>query len=224
LCGCSAMSLELTRRRAGVVAVLLLALGGLLLIMAPDEKTLGGVIKVVLLHGALVQVGLYAFLVAGLLGLAYVATRRDGLLAWCEAVQKSAVAVWVAYVVSSMVSTYMAWGQWIAWDEPRVRASAYVLGFALAALAITWWVGDSLFTALLNVVTAGVVWYLVKGVGVVRHPLDPLGPSTADVFRVYALALLVAALGLTALLAWGLHDAGERALTTKTQRHEGVGQ
>ena len=68
-------------------------------------------------------------------------------------------------------------------DEPRVRSSAYVLILALAALALTWWVGDALFTALLNTVTAGVVWYLVKGAGVVRHPLDPLGPSTDGVFR-----------------------------------------
>ena len=198
----------LTRRRAVVVTICLFVLGGALLFFLPDEATLGGVIKVVLLHGALVQAGLYAFLAAGLLGLAWLVTRRAGLLAWCEAVQKSAVFVWVAYVVSSMVATYMAWGQWIAWDEPRVRSSAYVLGFALAALVLTWWVGDALFTALLNVVTEGVVWYLVKGAVVVRHPLIPLGPSTSDVFRVYALALLAIALGLTALLAWRLHDAG----------------
>jgi hypothetical protein len=105
-----------------------------------------------------------------------------------------------------MVSTKMAWGQWIAWDEPRVRSSAYVLGFALVALALTWWVSDALFTALLNVVTAGVVWYLVKGAGVVRHPIDPLGPSTDGVFRIYALSLLVIVLCLTALLAWAIHE------------------
>lgn len=202
----------MTHKRALFVAVCLLALGGLLLYMLPEEKTLGGVIKVVLLHGALVQAGLYAFFAAGLLGLVYLATRRKDALAWCDAVQKTAVVVWAAYVVSSMIATYMAWGQWIAWDEPRVRASAYVLGFGLAALALTWWVGDALFTALLNTVTAVVVWVPVKGAGVIRHPLNPLGPSTADVFRMYALALLAVTLGLTALLAWWLHNryaAGE---------------
>lgn len=185
-----------------------------MLVLLPDEKTLGPVVKAVLLHGALVQTGLYAFLAAGALGLAWLATRRENVLRWCAAVQQTAVVVWLAYVVSSMVATYMAWGQWIAWDEPRVRSSAYVLLFALAALLVAWWVGDALFTALLNIVTAAVVWYLVKGVGVVRHPLDPLGPSTADVFRVYALALLMIAVCLAALLAWELQRRAQSRIST----------
>lgn len=196
----------LTRRRAGIAAAILLAVGALLLILMPNEATLGPVVKVVVLHGALVQVGLYAFGAAGILGAAWLFTRSDGVLAWCKAVQQTAVVVWIAYVLSSMVSTYMAWGQWIAWDEPRVRSSAYVLLLALAALGITWWVGDALFTALINVAVAVVVWYLVKGAGVIRHPIDPLGPSTDGVFRAYALGLLVIALCLTALLAWTLYD------------------
>ena len=206
----------LTRKRALIAAGCLLALGALLLFMLPEEKTLGPVIKVVLLHGALVQAGLYAFLVAGALGLVYGAMRSEDVLLWCKAVQHTAVVVWGAYVVSSMVATYMAWGQWIAWDEPRVRASAYVLGFGLAALALAWWVGDALFTALLNAVTAVVVWYLVKGAGVIRHPLNPLGPTTADVFRMVTLALLAVALGLAALLAWGLHSRYAREVNTDT--------
>ncbi|MFN2204237.1 MAG: hypothetical protein ACK2UO_23790 [Caldilineaceae bacterium] len=199
----------LTFKRALIAALILIAAGVLLLIAMPDEQTLGPVIKVVVLHGVLVQAGLYAFLVAGALGLVWIAKRRDDVLAWCVAVQNTAVAVWIIYALSSMVSTKMAWGQWIAWDEPRVRSSAYVLGFALVALVLTWWVSDALFTALLNVVTAGVVWYLVKGAGVVRHPIDPLGPSTDGVFRMYALALLAIVLCLTILLAWVIHRGGD---------------
>jgi len=199
----------LTFKRALIAALILIAAGVLLLFTMPDEQTLGPVIKVVVLHGVLVQAGLYAFLVAGALGLVWIAKRRDDVLAWCVAVQKTAVAVWIIYALSSMVSTKMAWGQWIAWDEPRVRSSAYVLGFALVALVLTWWVSDALFTALLNVVTAAVVWYLVKGAGVVRHPIDPLGPSTDGVFRMYALALLAIVLCLTILLAWVIHRGGD---------------
>ena len=85
-----------------------------------------------------------------------------------------------------------------------------LIGF-LAALLVAWWVGDALFTALLNIITVAVVWYLMKGAGVVRHPMDPLGPSTADVFRLYALALLAIALCLAGLLARAFHEtAGKK--------------
>ena len=107
----------LTHKRALIAAAVLLAAGALLLFLLPDEKTLGPVVKVVVLHGALVQAGLYAFLAAGALGLAWLVTRRDGVFAWCAATQKTALVVWIAYVLSSMVATWMAWGQWIAWTS-----------------------------------------------------------------------------------------------------------
>jgi hypothetical protein len=195
----------LTPKRATAAAAILLTAGALLLWRMPNEATLGPVVKVVVLHGALVQAGLYAFLIAGILGAVWLLTRRESVLAWCGAVQKTAVIIWIAYALSSMVSTYMAWGQWIAWDEPRVRTSAYVLILALASLGIVVWVNDALFTALANIVTAAVAWYLVKGVGVIRHPVDPLGPSTDAIFRMMALALQVIVLCLAALLARALH-------------------
>lgn len=194
---------HLFSRRWVVGAFLVLAAAAaVLLAWLPAEKTLGGVIKVVLLHGALVQVGLFCFIAAGLLGTLYLATRWDEAILWCEAAQKTALAVWAAYAVSSMAATYLAWGQLIAWDEPRVRTSAYVLVLALACLALAGWVRDRVFTALVNVVSAGAVFYLVKGANVVRHPLDPIGESPSLLYRLAFPALFVIVLAMAALLAW----------------------
>ncbi|MDH7489962.1 MAG: hypothetical protein QHH80_10700, partial [Anaerolineae bacterium] len=115
----------LTRIAALRAAVWLIALAALL-ILSPSEKTLGDVVKLVYLHGALVRTGLLAFTAAGALGLAALLAHSDRVARWGEAVGHTALVVWTAYVLSSMVVTYLAWGVAIAWGEPRVRASAHI--------------------------------------------------------------------------------------------------
>ena len=180
---------------AGGAGLLLIATLALL----PPEKTLGPVIKVIFLHGALVRIGLLTFLAAGLLGLATLFTRSEALLRWCLATQKAAVMIWIVYALSSMISTRLSWGEWIAWDEPRVRASIYVLGFSIAALLIVLWVTSRLFTGLTNILVAVVSWLLVRGASILRHPFDPIGTSGSSTYTVLYW-LMVAALLVLALL------------------------
>ncbi len=123
-----------TPARRDLVSLLLLTAAAVGLLLAlPPEQTLGTVIRVIFLHGALVQVGLLIFAAAGILALVYLWTRRSGVgdptvYGWLVAAQRTGLVIWVVYALSSMLSTYLAWGQWVAWDEPRVRASAGVSG------------------------------------------------------------------------------------------------
>jgi hypothetical protein len=183
-------------RGGWLAATLALAAGGLLALL-PPEQTLGGVVRVIFLHGALVQVGLLLFGMAGLLALGYLLRRSPSLYRWVVAAQRAAVVVWVLYALASMLSTYLAWGQWIAWDEPRVRASAAVLWFTLACLAVVEWAGAPLLTALANGVQAVVVWSVIKGASLFRHPFDPIGTSGSTTYRLIYAALL----GVVLLLA-----------------------
>lgn len=117
----------------------LAALAALLVALVPPEKTLGWIIRPVFLHGALVQAGLIAFAAAGLLGLLYFVQRSTRVIAWCLAAQETAVLLWIAYALSSMVTTRLAWGEWIAWDEPHVprkHSRAVVLSRLPAARAL----------------------------------------------------------------------------------------
>lgn len=168
--------------------------------LIPAEQTLGAIIKVIFLHGALVEVGLIIFLLGGLVGLAYIVWRTDRLAQWGAALQKTGVIIWIVYALASMLSTKLAWGQWIAWDEPRVRASAMVLGFVIVCLLFAWWVGSHLFTALANVAVTGVAFYLVKGASLLRHPFDPIGTSGSDAYRLYFGALILIVLLLAVQL------------------------
>lgn len=188
------------------IAASLVVLAGaavLLLVVLPPERTLGAVVKTVFLHGVLVQVGLFAFLAAGVLGVVYLLWRKPEAHSWGVAVQWVAVLIWIVYALSSMLATYQAWGQWIAWDEPRVRASFHVLWFSVACLLTTRWINERLFTAVANVVVAGMVWYLIKGASIFRHPFDPIGESTSAGYRSFFIALMaVVALFVVQLVRW----------------------
>ncbi len=176
-------------RRLIVSLAVLLGLLALLLILLPPEQTLGAVVKVVFLHGALVRTGLLLFAFGGLLGLATLVWERPDLQAWTLAIQETAVLLWIAYALSSMVATKLAWGQWIAWDEPRVRASINVLWFCIAALLLVRWVDNRTFTGLANLAVAIMAWVLIRGASLVRHPFNPIGDSTSSAYGWFFIAI-----------------------------------
>jgi len=162
-----------------------------LLIIMPAEKDLGGVIKLVFLHGALVQTGLLGFAAAGILGLYYLIRKKESICSWCLAVQKTSVILWILYSLSSMVVTYMAWGVAVAWDEPRVRASVNILIVSMAFLILTLWVHHKIFTAMINIIMALLAWFLVKRAVIVQHPFDPIGTSDSAAFKIYFILVFV---------------------------------
>jgi hypothetical protein len=194
----------------GIVAVA----AGCVLVAAtallPAEETLGDVIKLIFLHGALVRVGMVAFSVAGALGLACLFSRGPAPLRWCLAVQKTAVIVWVVYAVTSMFSTRLSWGEWIAWEEPRVQASIHVLWLSLACLALVLWVNTRTFTGLANLVVGVMAWVLVRGASLLRHPFNPIGESGSLQYPIYYWVMVAALLILATALAVWLERRGAR--------------
>jgi hypothetical protein len=168
--------------------------------LIPPEQTLGNVIKVIFLHGALVRVGLLAFAVAGVLSLGFLLTRRTAWFVWAMAAQKGAVILWIVYALTSSISTWLSWGEWIAWDEPRVRASVHVLWFSLACLLLVMWMGNRYFAAIVNLIVTGVAWTLIRGASIIRHPFDPIGASGSNTYEVLYWVMVAALLLLAGLL------------------------
>ncbi len=173
----------------------LAAMSIILVLIVPPEQTLGHIIKVVFVHGALVQTGLFTFAAAGILGIAYLLTQRESAYNWCCATQKTGVVVWSVYILSSVVVTYLAWGIPVAWNEPRVRISAIIWAACLAFWLLGRLAQSQIFTAIFNLALAIAAWGLVKSVGILRHPFDPIGSSDSPVFKI-----MYAALGFIMLL------------------------
>ncbi len=219
--------LEIVRRIAlpllAAVLLILLVVWG---VLAPAESRLGNVIKLVFVHGALVWSGLLAFTIAGVLGLVALianhimvtpaarglararsrARARNSVPAWyrgTESASLSALIVWVAYVISSMAVTGLAWGQVIAWNEPRVRATGLILLAALLLYVVARLVANRDFTAVVGVLMGIVPWIVVKQAGVMRHPVDPIGGSESATIQTFYALILLTVVGLTlTLIAW----------------------
>lgn len=188
-------------RFTGIRVALWFAALAALLILSPSEKTLGDVVKLVYLHGALVRTGLLAFTAAGILGLAALVDRRQGTARWSEAVGHTALVVWTVYVLSSMVVTYLAWGVAIAWGEPRVRASAHILLAAAAFWVLSYIIQDWRATAALNAILGALAWALVRSAGVIIHPVDPIGGSASAAIKAFYAGIVACVILLAAELA-----------------------
>ncbi len=200
------MRLRLGRFRNRIIpygALTLIALLALWLWLAPSEARLGSVVKVVYIHGALVWVGLLTFSLAGLLGLIALVARRAVWYHGTEAAGLAALVIWIAYVISSMAVTGLAWGQLIAWNEPRVRVTGLILLASAAIFVASRLVNQRDFNAAANLMMGIAPWVAVHRAEAIRHPIDAIGSSGSNAIQGYYLliVLTVAALALI-LVAW----------------------
>jgi hypothetical protein len=200
------MTLLTERRHIPLTTLLLAILATVLLLLLPPEERLGSIIRSVFVHGALVQVALFTFAAAGVAGLIYLIRRSEVVFQWCTALQKTALVLWAVNAVVSAIPTYQAWGVFIAWDEPRTRATAAVVGVSVVIYLASRWVNDRTFTAIFNVVMAVVAWLLIKGATIVIHPFDPIGTSASVTYKAFFAGLLLL-VGLVAvqMVRWFHH-------------------
>jgi hypothetical protein len=179
------------------------------LVLAPAEARLGQVVKLIYVHGALVWTGLLTFGLSGLLGLIALFlghTARRRAAAWyrgTRAAGQAALVVWVLYTISAMVVTGLTWGQWVAWGEPRVRATGMILLAAVAAAVAVRLVDQRDFAATVNVALGIAPWLVVSRVEAIRHPVNPIGGSGSTAIQDFYLLIVLTVAGLAAtLVAW----------------------
>jgi hypothetical protein len=194
----------LLRRRFWLMLGLSIALAAVILILMPGEKTLGWVIKIVYLHGALSRAGMVGLWAAGISGLIYLIRPRPALARWTSALLLCGWGYWAAHFIVSMPATRLTWGPWIAWGEPRVTMTLQVLVAGLVVIVITRLLKDARFTAAATLLLAMAIALLIGRTGVLRHPLDPIGSSPSTLFRLVYLLLLIPVVGSMFLIAWRL--------------------
>jgi hypothetical protein len=167
--------------------------------LGPAEKTLGGNVRVVYLHGAWVWAAMIGFVAAALVGLAGLVTRRPALNYWSRALGRTGLVFWISYLPISMWAMQTNWnGLFLA--EPRWRVG---LIFAIGGLILQVGVSlldDPVWASASNIVFAGVLLMALQSTEQVMHPASPIFGSDAWRIQLFFLTLLA----LTLLAAWQL--------------------
>src|SRR5512139_2044826 len=134
-------------RRFWLLIALCAAAAALILALMPAEKTLGQVIKIVYLHGALSRAGMLGFAAAGVAAGAYLVRPRPQIIRWAVALLVSGWCFWAAHFLVSMPATRLTWGPWIAWGEPRVSMTLQIAAAGLVVIVVTYLVDNEKFSA-----------------------------------------------------------------------------
>ncbi|MFQ5340990.1 MAG: hypothetical protein ACE5F6_05530 [Anaerolineae bacterium] len=183
--------------RVGGSLLLIAAVIALVLVVAPLDRVLGDVSRLVYLHGAMVWVALAGFTVAGILGVTHLLTDKPAWHRWSQGVERSAILFWGGYLPLSVVAADLAWNG-VFWAEPRWAMAAQIF-----IVAVAFQVGGALLDnpqvkSTLNALMAGAVWWLLLRTPLIIHPDNPIGTSDSVGIKL-AFASLVILCGLAAL-------------------------
>lgn len=193
----------------------------LVLVAAPSERSLGGLVRWVYAHASLTQVSLFFFLVAAVLAVVYL-TAHERLYIWMEVVGLVALGLWLLGFLLSMIPARLSWGVWVDWNEPRTQLTLLVLALGVAILLLARWVDSHRFSAIAQIIFSAVVLILNRNTGVIRHPLDPIGEaSAASIPQSYGLIFLIALFGssLLVMLLVTIRQKRDR-LAAQTTQHK----
>jgi hypothetical protein len=183
----------------GIAAIVVIT--AVILLIAPEEATLGAGIRSVYVHVALIWVGLAGFVVAGLLGIGLLITGYERLYPWLRTVGWIGVVFFAAGLAMSAVSSKVNWGA-VFWQEPRMRSSSTSLAIAVIVMVAMEWFPWPRVRGVMMTAVPLIFFWLTARTELVLHPDNPI--LTSDSAAIQAtFAVLFMLVGLAAaLLVW----------------------
>lgn len=171
-------SMDILRKIPKTVPVALiftLFIGSLLILLSPEDKELGAVLKLIYLHGALVISGLSLFTAAGLVSMITLFRSRMKFKT-LFAIEKTAIIFWVAATIIGDLTSVFAWGG-INPGEPRFAATIIISLVSVGVYFISTSIDDHKIISLLGIGLAMSVWAIMGSAGKILHPDNPFGAS-----------------------------------------------
>ncbi len=188
----TALSRALQQNTWTIYTALFAALAALL-VFSPAEATLGNVVKIVYAHGAAERVSVYAYLLAGALGLVSLALAHASLARWARAFAETAIVFWLAQFVISAPAQVLAWGAF-TFDEPRVASALWILALTALVYLVALWVREPGWMSLAAVANAVIVIMVLRGAiraQRVLHPIDPIVGSDSITSKAFYAAIIL---------------------------------
>ena len=184
----------------------------ILTLAAPAERSLGGNVRVVYLHGAWVWVALLAFVASGAVGLTGIISRRKRINIWSRALGRTGLFFWITYLPISLWAMQTNWnGLFLA--EPRWRlAVIFAIGGLALQLGLTL-LENPAWASAFNLLFVLILWFALQNTEQVMHPPSPILTSNAWRIQLFFSGLLAATLlaGWQVTRLWLDHDAAWNA-------------
>ncbi len=168
----------------------------LTLYFSPEEKVLGSLVRLVYLHAGLAFTALLFYLF--ILVFSVVPLWVKDQLVFLKSLSTTAMIFWVAYLLSSLLVAYLAWGN-VNWSEPRLRIAWEIIFAAGLFFYLAYLFEEkkviSLFFYFLFGLAPILLWLTRYSV---LHPNNPvsLSPSLSIKIFAYLINLEVFSLGV----------------------------
>lgn len=200
------------RKRTALLFALLFIIGAVLVIVAPNESTLGSGIKPVYIHVALMWAGALGLLATGGFGLLSLITDQPRWPAWGQITGWVGLIVFVAGVIISMVAAQVNWGG-VDLQEPVYTTSFRVTAVSLIVLILSGWLKNNRITGLAFIVQAAFLLIQNSSTRLILHPGNAAVSSEADPIRTTFFALFVVYALAGALVIWHIQRHERPSIT-----------
>ncbi|MBC8400763.1 MAG: hypothetical protein H8E14_04685 [Candidatus Marinimicrobia bacterium] len=176
-----------------LITILFALLVGILLFLAPLEKSLGSTMRYVYLHVSLIWTGSLAIVTGGLLGLSGSLLNRNEITKRSQSLGWIALGLYSAGILVSGLAAWYSWGR-IQWSEPIYAVSGRIMLVVIMIQVLAILLPQYRWSGLLYLIP---VAYLIKATANIRmvmHPVDPIGNSGSIQIKLtfYVLTLLFA--------------------------------
>ncbi len=170
----------------------LLVIIAILTIIAPAEKTLGQLAKLVYLHAALSIAITVLLLFTSTIAIISIFKRNSYSLA------KNSLKVSLVFQVVNIglvpIITGLTWGVFFAWQEPRVILTVVLLSLTLAAYLMEDSFGSPVINSLLLAAPGLVRLFTLGNIGRLMHPINPIGSSDSLAIKTISLGIFLSSL------------------------------
>ena len=179
--------------------IIALAVVAVFTAFGPAEKSLGTNVRVVYLHGVWVWTALVAFILAAIVGLLGLITKRESLNVWSRVLGRTGLVFWITYLPLSIWAMQTNWnGLFLA--EPRWRfAAVFAVGGLVLQIGLTLMESPK-WASVGSILYALAMLFALQTTESVMHPDSPILTSDAVRIQIYFFGLLF----LTLLAAWGV--------------------
>jgi len=178
-----------------------------LIAMAPEDKQLGSVMKVIYLHGAVTLTGMFLFSAVGAVSLFSLFRKRDHMFSLLFAVEKTAIIFWSLSFVLGSIASKLAWGG-VLWSEPRFKATILILLISISVYFISTAIERS--ASYLGICLCVSIWILLLNAGRVLHPQNPFFASETSIQIFFIMVTMVFFLIAVLMVRWMTGKNNER--------------